>query len=657
MGDQGVYRERKSWFWVVLIALGIVFAMDLSYHFAEEHWLTVLGFSPVHILRLFMGILSSMVLIGAVVWHLVNHRVPVFPPDVTRGNVDYTIGQIDGQMRLRQHAFWFINLRWVATAVALWLIILSSHGLPLLTEETFLPLLSLTSVLTLTNLFFTSWARRTDRPYVCIVVQVVSDLVILTGLLHFSGGLENPLFIIYSFHVIISGILLSKRTTYALAGLACGLLGTLAAVEYFHVAKHYTIHIFPHEMAHAISSPYYVLGEFFPFAGVLLCVAYFTTMVVEYLRKNEGRLEEMARVALGERRKLETAVNAVGAGMLLLDRGLQVVWSNSRFQEWFECGRECLGQRCDLAGCGDDARRTCEECISAKALEKGTMQEAERNIISPKWGKRFYHVIASPIRDEKGEIIQVAELIQDITARKAMEFEMLQSSKMALLGRMAAGIAHEVGNPLSSLSTRIQLMESRKDEGFMRDSLHVLQEQIGRIRRITQGIAQLARPQKEDSRPCRINEILEEAVEVLRLDRRAKGVTVTMCLSESNPTTIGSKDKFLQIFINMGLNAVEAMKGSGTLRISSTQRDGTILVTFKDTGPGLSEEARANLFSPFYTTKEHGLGLGLFICYSIVNTYGGEIEVETGEGKGASFIIKLPVRQEKLIVVPAGVSG
>jgi PAS domain S-box-containing protein len=638
--------ERKNKLWpAVLMGSGIVILINFAYFYVEKKWLGGVKMNVLHAFHLLMGVWSTLILVRVTGWHIIFRGMLDTHTSAAEGAAFIT-GQTEENARLYQHIHWFINLRWLAISVSFLLIIFSIHLTALLPEEAFSPLIMLVAILTLSNVVYAFWARRTQNPVNCIIVQVLSDLVILTGFIHFSGGLENPLYILYSLHVIISGILLSKRTAYALALTACGLLGFMAMGELFHFMDHYSILFFPHEagaVSHASHSSYYVLGRFFPFAGILLCVAYFTTLVMDYLRKNEKRLEQLAIVASTESQKLETAVNAVGAGMLLLDRNLRVVWFNKRYQEWFNHGDHILGQHCKLGGDGS-YYGNCEECISAEALEKGLTLDTERKIISPDKGSRFYQVTASPIRNENGEVIQVVELIQDITARKAMELEMLHTGKMAVLGRMAAGIAHEIGNPLSSLSTRIRLMEARGEERFFRESLQVLQEQISRIRRIIYGISQFARYQKEELTQCNINRLVVEAMDVIKLDRRAKGVSIKMSLCKDDPVTAGSKDKLIQVFINIGLNAMEAMEGGGLLNISTSVRDDNILVSFKDTGSGLSDEAKSNLFDPFYTTKEQGLGLGLFICYSIINSYGGTIEMESERGEGTTFTISLPVQ-------------
>lgn len=221
---------------------------------------------------------------------------------------------------------------------------------------------------------------------------------------------------------------------------------------------------------------------------------------------------------------------------------------------------------------------------------------------------------------------------------------MLHSEKMALLGRMAAGIVHEIGNPLSSLSARLRLLERRREEEFVAESVRLLQGQIDRIQRIVRGVSQFTRSPKEAWAPCRVDEIMAEALEILRMDRKASGIRIEVDPGPGLPETVGVPDRLAQVFLNIGLNALEAMARGGQLSVRLAHRNGEIAVSFSDTGEGMPPEVRERIFDPFFTTKADGSGLGLFISYSIVNAHGGRIEVESRRGEGTTFTVFLPVR-------------
>lgn len=235
-------------------------------------------------------------------------------------------------------------------------------------------------------------------------------------------------------------------------------------------------------------------------------------------------------------------------------------------------------------------------------------------------------------------------MTQDITERKAVEAEMVHAGKMAVLGLMAAGIAHEVGNPLASISTRLRLLEEKHDEGFLKESLGLLQNQITRIARMVHGVSQFARPGKNDWTVCQVNALVAEALNVLRLHRLAKTCAIHSKLAAALPETLGAKDQLVHAFLNLGLNALEAMPEGGSLTIETRADREAIRISLADTGKGIDEEIRSRIFNPFFSTKPRGLGLGLYLVHNIILAHGGHIEVESSPGRGATFTISLPVR-------------
>ncbi|MBI2934481.1 MAG: PAS domain-containing protein, partial [Chloroflexi bacterium] len=402
--------------------------------------------------------------------------------------------------RLRQYAAWLINLRWMAAAMATALIVAACPLTHLLPVEAFLPLLACVGVLALLNFLFAWQAHRSQDPRRLVRFQILSDLAILTALLHFSGGIENPFFIAYGFHVTIAGIFLARRAAYGLFLVASGLFTLLAVGELTGLLSHYDIWPFDFlqkedSVQHAAHCPLYVFGHLLPFVGFLFCTTSFITLIAGYLRRSEERLVEAARVVSAERQKLESVVHAAGIGMILLDRNLEVRWFNPRVREWFGWQKDRVGRR--YAWYEAAGRTAVHPCIASQTVQTGEVLQAECILCEMPGRKRFYHVTTSPIRDEGGKIVQVVELVQEITARKVVEAEALHAGKMTILGQMAAGIAHEIGNPLSSLSTRLRRMEKHQDdEGFMGESLQILRDQIGRIGQIVRGVSQFARPSR-----------------------------------------------------------------------------------------------------------------------------------------------------------------
>lgn len=559
---------------------------------------------------------------------------------------------VDRHTRRRQYALWFIQLRWVAAAVALGLITVGS-GLPRAV------LFSWWGGLVLANLLFGWWTRHGTNYELQIVVQAAVDLIILTGFLNGSGGLENPLYMSYVFHVILAGILLPKVKAAWVTGFAVLLFSLLSLGEYTRVLPHYTNVLFPHveqgasatagaEHAgsddeavseadhHASHDLFYVAGRTLPFLGVLVLTAYFTNLIMGRVRRTEAGLERSARESFLERCRLEGVVEASGIGMMQLDGELRVMWFNRRTAYWLGWEEKVVGKSCPLLS-------DCPDCVAKRALRSGRQREEERVITAAEGRRRHLRLTARPVQDGEGRTVQIVEVLEDVTERKALEAEAIRSGKLSALGRMAAGIAHEIGNPLSSISTRLSLIERRCDEPYLDESVAVLRQQIERISGIVRGVSHFARVRPREASRWPLDGLIEEGISVATLDRRAKEIRFEVRNRDPGLQVRGVRDHISQVFLNLLLNAVEAMLDGGTVTVESRSRDGWALFTVEDEGSGIELEARNHLFEPFFTTKSEGTGLGLAISHSLVTAHGGRIEVESPAGAGARFSVFLPL--------------
>jgi signal transduction histidine kinase len=565
---------------------------------------------------------------------------------------------IDREKRRREYARWFVSLRWTAIAVSLTLIILAVPILELLPRRALVPLAGWWGALVVANLLFSRWVKRGRGFTRQVLIQGAVDLVVLTGFLNASGGLENPLYTVYLVHVIIGSILLPKRQAGGLTLLAASLFMLLAFGEYLHVLPHYTIELFPHESTmaspdahgtetqaldhgeHASHDIFFVLGRSLPFVVILMLVAYFTAMIMTRLRRSEYDLEDVARRAMLDRRRLESVVDTSGFGMMQVGPEAELRWFSGRIADWFSWRETDLGSACPLLE-GDGG---CPECIAKRTVETGTVLEAERREVLAGGGERYFRHRTSPVRDRDGNVVQVVEVVEDITARRALEAEATHAGKLSVLGRMAAGIAHEIGNPLSSLSTRLSLLERRSDQAFVNESVGLLRSQVDRITRIVHGVSHFARLRSQGWTVWELNGMVEEAVGIVALDSRAKSVTISPRLADPSPRVRGVRDQILQVTVNLLLNAVEAMPDGGQVTVETSQGEDEIELAVSDTGGGIADDVRERLFEPFFTTKDQGTGLGLSISYSLVHAHGGRIEVESRSGGGSRrFGVSLPL--------------
>ena len=232
--------------------------------------------------------------------------------------------------------------------------------------------------------------------------------------------------------------------------------------------------------------------------------------------------------------------------------------------------------------------------------------------------------------------------------------QLIQSEKMAALGQLSAGIAHEIRNPLTSIKIFIQSLEQESEgEENQKEDFRIILKEIDRINEHITLFLDFARPEEPQFQAMNINELVREPLNLLTAKLKKGGIHPVVSLAEDHPPVEGDRKQLAQVVLNLLLNAVEAMPHGGTLTIASTvtvnpeSRQEFLQLIVKDTGPGVSEKDRPHLFDPFFTTKAGGTGLGLSVAYSIIQKHKGRIEVESASGKGASFILSLPVKKEE----------
>jgi signal transduction histidine kinase len=219
---------------------------------------------------------------------------------------------------------------------------------------------------------------------------------------------------------------------------------------------------------------------------------------------------------------------------------------------------------------------------------------------------------------------------------------MMHSEKLSALARISAGLAHEIGNPLTSISSYVQLLREMDLGDFANESLETISKHISRIAEIVRNISSFSKPTKGVAGPVNIKEVLDSTISLLRFDKRMKNIDVIVEFGEL-PDVYADANQLAQVFTNLIFNAADAMPDGGTLRITAREVERSVEIAFTDTGTGIPEEHLHKIFDPFFTTKDKGTGLGLSVSFSIVKSFGGDILVESEMGKGSTFRVRLPV--------------
>jgi len=222
---------------------------------------------------------------------------------------------------------------------------------------------------------------------------------------------------------------------------------------------------------------------------------------------------------------------------------------------------------------------------------------------------------------------------------------------MESIGTLAAGIAHEVGNPLASISALVQVVQRDTDDVFIKEKLGLVKSQVTRISKIIRDLVDFSRPSNYELHLTDINKSIIEAVEITRVGTKAKNIKFETNLREDVPSLPLIPDQIHQVFLNILINAVDAITDMTTnnkqnsIEVDSFIRDENVVITFKDTGPGIKENNFNKVFEPFFTTKGQGkgTGLGLWISYGIVKSFQGDIQIKSTPGEKTTFIITLPI--------------
>ena len=271
---------------------------------------------------------------------------------------------------------------------------------------------------------------------------------------------------------------------------------------------------------------------------------------------------------------------------------------------------------------------------------------AQREEIVQTPAQQCFRVNVSPFKDPSGGVVIILE---DITEKTKMEEQLLQASKLASIGRLTAGISHEIGNPLASISSLVQeltALDETSGEGpeFMHDSLTSINGHLERISRIVRSLGDFARISTSRKVASDIREIFHRTAELVKYDKRFRRIRY-QAEFEAIPPLLVNPDQIEQVFLNLLLNALDAMPEGGDLRVTMRRQGAEVVVQVEDTGRGIDPEALDRVFDPFFTTKPigKGTGLGLSICYGTVRDHGGTITIKSTKGSGTTFSVRLPI--------------
>src|SRR5438477_4562730 len=369
---------------------------------------------------------------------------------------------------------------------------------------------------------------------------------------------------------------------------------------------------------------------------------------------------------------LETVFNAIQEGIIVTDSNGRITYLNEAACELFGLESEdAIGKRLDerVRGLDWDALSQSEGAVSR-----------DMEIFYPQ--NRFINFYIVPLAIEHRGAAAVAGIddfgqpgsstpatarqvghamiLRDITASRRSAEQTIESERLNALTLLAAGVAHEIGNPLNSLHIHLQLMERSVQnlgdgaKAELQQSIDVARSEVNRLDSIVTQFLRAIRPSRPQLRPENINTIVEDAVRFFMPEIQDRDIVVEQELRSELPLLQLDRDQMKQAFYNVIKNSLEAMKRRGKLRIRTDRDDTHVLITFADTGGGMSAENFSRVFEPYFTTKPSGTGLGLLIVRRIVREHGGELSIESGQDKGLTLMIRLPYIDKRMRMLEAG---
>ena len=378
--------------------------------------------------------------------------------------------------------------------------------------------------------------------------------------------------------------------------------------------------------------------------GLLMVVASQGAMGIDNARLFE-ELQERYRAVSQIKTFNRIIIDDMQSGVLVIDHQGRLKVVNRAARELFERVGLRLPEDLGDLRYRDLVAGSLADSPLLKAMHTGQRQEGYDLEFKGPRGVRYVNIQASPLVERSGALLGAVAVIHDRTQRRQLEEQVRQVEKLAAVGELAAGAAHEIRNPLTSVRGFIQLVQRRPSiEERDRGMLDVVLGEIDRIDAIIQDLLLLARPSETKFEPGNLHHLLEEVLLLARSREQAAKVRFEVALAAADPTVRADLRQLKQVFLNLVQNAIEAVTDvdGAWIQVATAADEGVLVVRITDNGPGIPEGNLPRIFDPFFTTKETGTGLGLAVSFRIVQAHGGRIEVQSKPGGGTSFSVTLP---------------
>jgi signal transduction histidine kinase len=471
-------------------------------------------------------------------------------------------------------------------------------------------------------------------------VQFGADLVFLTVLLHFAGGAENPFAFFYCFLVVLSGILLGRRSSIAVTAAAIVLFAGMAGMERAGLAAHHHLGGAPACAAGGPPAPLPLTALLVAFTLTNLVLCYLVDVVVRALRASLARAGE-------ENSRGRAVTESIQAGIVCFNEAGGVTSCNTAARRLYGCGNgESMGVCLADAVNGSTVRGLVRDILSGR--RDSVVHEGAR-------GDRIllnrFHPVVSPAGDRIGAVW----VLVDLTEVRHLQMEALQHERSAVLAEIAAFVAHDIGNLLDGTLNGLRILEaSASDPVACGRWVRELRMRLEQLPGVVRSLVDFSRQRVLQREPADVAEVVHRAVQMVAFRARQRGIRCEVAAAPTAPVT-GDGIYLSLAVVNLLLNAFDAVQPGGRVAVRTRHSDGpegNVEIEVGDDGCGIPPVDVDRIFEPFYTTKADrgGTGLGLTIVRRIVQEHGGSIRVSPRPGGGSVFVISLPAAREAALV-------
>jgi len=511
--------------------------------------------------------------------------------------------------------------------------------------------IGLTYLITLT---YVPFLNRTKNVQKFAFIQHIVDVFLITLLIYLTGGIESFFVIAYIFSIISGSIILYKKGAYFIASISSIAYGAFLDLEYYGLI---------HPMYNSLSSGYYYSGSYvlyriFVYVLAFFVVAFLSSHLAEELRRKRHELIQKQ----DDYEKLEAFNRDI---VQSLDSGLLTIDSHGEITSFNKTAQKILGLNSKEMEQGHIQRLfpDIDEALFSMAENspKANTYERYETTFVDKTGKTlFLGFSISPLRDNNDQVTGKTFIFQDITKFKEMEDQIKRSDRMATIGEFAAGIAHEIRNPLTSLSGSIQVLKEELElKGANRHLMDIILRESERLNNLITDFLLFAQPPRINKEKLDIGQVIDETLQLFENSPGHNRAIKIVKELKRKIVLLGEPHQLKQLFWNLFINAAQIMPNGGELRVNletvnadrtsnrlkGAKKGETIpfaKISVSDTGDGIKPGEKEKIFEPFFTTKEGGTGLGLAIVHRIVENHDGFISVNSQRNKGTTFDIFLP---------------